>query len=140
MFEACVREVYDLHRFFVDWMTGVLPREAEVFRRFTEVMAADFVIIGPRGIVTERDALIDELEAAHGVRAGEPFSIRIDDCLFRHAAADLCLVTYEEWQDIGDVVSGRMSTALLGARDGAPNGVEWRHVHETWLADPGADA
>ena len=44
---------------------------------------------------------------------------------------DLCLVTYEEWQNRGDGDKGRMSSALL--RCTAEGECTWVHVHETKL-------
>jgi hypothetical protein len=47
----------------------------------------------------------------------------------------LCLVTYEEWQHLSGTASGRISSAWFRARSDTPHGVEWLHVHETWLPD-----
>lgn len=132
LFAACEAEVAGLHRFFVGWMTGAVARDTTTYARFTDVVADGFALIGPGGVVTEREALIAELEAAHGQRAA--FDIWIADCRCRWSAGDLCLITYEEWQQTGEVKTGRLSTALFRRRAAAPNGVEWLHVHETWLA------
>ncbi len=139
MREACEAEVNELHQFFVEWMTGVLPRNEKAFGRFMQVIAGGFVIISPDGRLTERAPLIEELEAAHGVHAGpsKDFKIRIEDYRCLHMEGDLCLVTYEEWQEHTGETTGRLSTALFRKRQGTPNGVEWLHVHETWLADQG---
>jgi hypothetical protein len=48
---------------------------------------------------------------------------------------DILLVTYEEWQQSGDQTTARLSTALFRDKPDAPNGLEWLHVHETWLPD-----
>ncbi len=134
LFAACGAEVAGLHRFFVGWMTGAVARDAATYARFTGAVADGFALISPGGTVTEREALIAELEAAHGQRAA--FDIWIEDCRCRFTAGDLCLITYEEWQQTGETKTGRLSTALFRRRAAAPNGVEWLHVHETWL--PGA--
>lgn len=42
--------------------------------------------------------------------------------------------TYEEWQDTGQGERGRISSVLFRRRERAPNGVEWLHVHETWIS------
>lgn len=42
------------------------------------------------------------------------------------------LVTYEEWQEIGQETRGRISTALV-ERDPGTGGFTWLHMHETWL-------
>ncbi len=131
LFAACGAEVAGLHRFFVGWMTGAVARDATTFARFTDVVADGFALIGPGGTVSEREPLIAELEAAHGGRPA--FDIWIVDCRRRWTADDLCLITYEEWQRIGETKTGRLATALFRRRATAPNGVEWLHVHETWL-------
>ena len=135
MVRACEMEIVDLHRFFVAWMSGTLGRTAAEFSRFTDVLDKDFVIVSPRGVITERLALIDELEKAHGGRAGgdEDFRIWIEKPRLRRLADDLCLAVYEEWQHAGGTTTGRLSSALFGRRSGAPNDVSWLHVHETWL-------
>lgn len=115
-------------------MTGAVARDTTTYARFTDVVADGFALISPGGTATEREALIAELEAAHGQPAA--FGIWIADCRCRWSAGDLCLITYEEWQQTGEVKTGRLSTALFRRRAAAPNGVEWLHVHETWL--PGA--
>jgi hypothetical protein len=145
MEQACEAEVRELHEFLVEWMTGVLPRTPEAYERFAKVIADDFVIINPGGALTERTSLIDDLEAAYGVHAeppnpdrgniGEPkdFRIWIENCRCRHQEGGLSLVTYEEWQQMSGAVTGRLSTALFRSCGGTPNGVEWLHLHETWL-------
>ena len=90
LFAACQAEVAGLHRFFVGWMTGALARDAETYARFTDVVADGFALISPRGVVTERAALIAELEAAHGGRAA--FDIRIADCRLRITDCGLRIV------------------------------------------------
>jgi hypothetical protein len=145
MEKACEAEVRELHEFLVEWMTGVLPRTPEAYERFTQVMADGIVISNPGGELTERASLIGALESAHGIQAespnqgrgnnGEPkdFRIWIENCQCRHQEGGLSLVTYEEWQQISGTVTGRLSTALFRRCNGTPNGVEWLHLHETWL-------
>lgn len=132
MDELCATEVVQLHRFIRDWLAGALPQTDDRFARFSEVMANGFVIVSPRGVTTARGQLCDELFAAHGSR-GNDFEIRIDNLTIRRDMGAACVVTYEEWQrDIGRE-SARIATALLGPCAGAPNSVEWLHLHETWL-------
>lgn len=129
----CRLEVSDLHRFFVAWMTGAVPRDDATFARFVSVAAAGFALISPSGVLTERAPLIAELEAAHGARKDQGFQIRVRGFRHRHTAGGLGLVTYEEWQGLAGTTTGRLSSAWFRARQGTPHGVEWLHVHETWL-------
>lgn len=136
--EACRREIDELHRFFEDWFVGSLPATDEAFQRFEDVLASDFVIIGPGGLELERAAILDRVRGAHASRSGGEFSIWIENARVRECLVDRCLVTYEEWQRAGDEPRGRFSSVVFGVRADAPNGVEWRHVHETWLPADGA--
>ncbi len=138
----CAAEVEDLHRFLAAWMTGALAKTESAFARFRDVLDENFVIISPRGAVTRREALSDELWAAHGVHrdAAKNFRIWIENCRCRVSEGGLCLVTYEEWQQLSGAVTGRMSTALFAPRPGAPRCVVWRHLHETWLPESGPPA
>jgi hypothetical protein len=133
----CQREVVELHGFLVDWMIGAVPRSAATFARFADVLADGFALISPRGEFTERRALLRELEGAHGAHRADHVGFRVEVRHFRHRRTEgaLCLVTYEEWQHLSGSASGRLSSAWFRARSDAPHGVEWLHVHETWLPD-----
>ena len=65
-----------------------------------------------------------------------PFRIWIESFQPRLVAGNLALVTYEEWQEVEGRVTGRLSSALFREMETAPKGVEWLHVHETWLPKP----
>ncbi len=139
---ACGREVVDLHVFLQDWLTGSLPRNEASFARFAEVIADPFLIVSPRGTVTERPALLREFEASHGVLATQAKSFRIwvENYRCLHRLGDRALVMYEEWHQLGDATSARLSTVLFEPRSAAPNGVAWVHVHETWLPGQAPEA
>ena len=129
-------EIEELHRFLVGWLGGTLPRTEAAFAAFASVLAPDFAIVSPRGVVTERAALLGELEAAHGVHGGpgKAFAIRIENVVLRHDGDGLALFTYEEWQEIGGAAANARISTVLFARDAAaPNGLVWLHLHETWL-------
>ncbi len=136
MDEACVNEVVDLHRFIERWLTGAVPATGEAFERMPSVLADGFVIVSPGGVITAREALLNEFHAAHGSRP-EGFTVRIDDLRIRRNMGDLCVATYEEWHRDGREETARIATALFGPRDETPNGVEWLHLHETWKAGRG---
>jgi hypothetical protein len=133
----CQREVVELHGFLVDWMTGAVPRSAAAFARFADVLADGFTLISPRGDITERRALLRELEGVHGAHRTDHVGFRVEVREFRHRRTEgtVCLVTYEEWQHISGSATGRLSSAWFRARSDTPHGVEWLHLHETWLPD-----
>ena len=136
MEERCRQEVLDLHRFFDDWFNGRIENNDASFKRFAGVLDPAFEIAAPDGRVIRRDALLEGLRQAHGGRAGSGFRIWIDNMHARALGDSIWLVTYEEWQESGDEARGRVSTVLFAPEAGAPNGVRWLHVHETWLPAP----
>ena len=131
----CEQEVREFHAFLRDWLAGAAPRSSETFARFSGVMGEGLEVIGPRGTVTGREALVEEFEGLHGQLAADAdaFEIWIENFRLRWAAGDHALVTYEEWHRRQGATSARLSTALFRRDEGAPSGVAWLHVHETWL-------
>lgn len=129
----CLAEVDDLHSFFVAWLGG--DEEAE-FARCEAALGPGFQIVEPDGIVVDRDPLLRALGSAKGRHADSqrPFDIRIEESQARTVSDTLCLVTYIERQIVRGQPTARRSTALFRDRAGGPNGVQWLHVHETWLA------
>lgn len=131
----CRREVLELHQFFEDWFMGRVGDDDASYARFTSVMAEGFEIVSPKGFVTERALLFDGLRQTHGRNRRTPIRIWIRNIQGRVIAEDLYLVRYEEWQEAYGETTARLSSAILQRREGAPNGVDWLHVHETWLED-----
>ena len=124
-------EIVELHQFFQDWFNGDIDPSETAFSRFSGVMAEDFTIITPTGIPTPREPLISMLQKAHATR--QNIKIWIENIVLRHRIGGMLLVTYEEWQQIGDDKTGRLSSALFREDSNCLNGLEWLHVHETWL-------
>jgi hypothetical protein len=124
------REVGVRHDFFVAWFAGE-GAEAD-FAATERAFAADLVRIGPDGARQDRDAVLAMLRAARGVHSAG-FAIEIAVGEARAIAPDLVLVVYDERQRIGAERTARRTTALFGRDDAAPEGVVWRHLHETWI-------
>jgi len=134
MFEPGVveKEVRELHRFFQDWYRGDL--EDEAFRRFSRVMGEGFEIILPDASVLPREAIIDAVRARKGADAEA--ELWISNVRLVHSEAQFVVATYEEWQGRdGRDARGRLSTVVFTRDDSMPNGLVWRHVHETWLPE-----
>ncbi len=129
-FEAEVRE---FHEALTGWFSGTLPRTEQGFSGLAGVIAEDFTLISPRGVVDQAAPLLAEIEGVHGVQSGVRFSIRIENCRLRFADGPHCLGTYEEWQEREGVTTARLSTVLFRVRTDRRNGLEWLHLHETWL-------
>lgn len=128
-----VEEVRRLHDAIGAWFRG----ETDDLAPFADAMADEFRIVSPDGTTSDREAVIAGLRGARGAHAGEtpPFRVEIRDPEVRASPGDCRLVAYEEHQRAGGEWTGRASTALLRPADDAPAGVEWVHVHETWLPD-----
>lgn len=127
-------EIVDLHAFFEGWLGGALPNSDEVFARLPDTMAEGFALVGPDGRLRERGDVLAWLRPAHGSRPG--WRIWIERPQLRLAHGDILCCTYEEHQAGGGHTNARLSTVLFRARPGAPNGLEWLHVHESWLGAP----
>jgi hypothetical protein len=142
MESQCRREVIGLHRFFQVWFNGEIERSASTFERFSGVLAPGFSIISPAGKMISRKELLDRLQPAYGIHRekGTPIRIWIEEHSGRKLSDALHLATYQEWQEIGGRRQGRLSTALFRKLEGAPNGVSWLHVHETWLPGDEGDS
>ena len=137
MAEQCEKEVTELHQFFEDWFNGKLDNNESEFNRFDEVMGADFEIINPAGQSSSRAGIVARLKGAHGFlsAADKPMRVWVENVRSRALSSGLHLVTYEEWQETEAVTRGRLTTAIFSPKTGTPNGVQWHHVHETWLPE-----
>jgi hypothetical protein len=125
-------EVVGLHEFFVEWFTGVLEDTDVVFARFADVMHPEFSMIVPSGGLLDRETVVGSVRAAHAT-ADASFGIEIRDVVDCVVWDDAVLVTYEEWQLVGDRVDNcRVSTVLFVRAPTSSNGVQWRHLHETF--------
>lgn len=127
-------EVVDLHRFFVDWFNAASADNAD-FRRFESVMGKGFQMVAPDGQVLDRDAVLDHVSASRASCDGD-FTISIEHIRAGWQAGDTIVVCYVEAQQRAGKHSRRRSSAVFTTSSSAPNGVEWRHLHETWLQVP----
>lgn len=129
---ACLQEIDELHRFFEAWFAGRLPATSESFARVDVALSEDFEIVGPSGDLSARGPLLERLRAAHGV--DDALRIRVENGRVRTLEpGGLLLAVYEEWHETEDGPRGRLSSALFRPWPETPNGLQWLHVHETWL-------
>ena len=124
-------EIQELHQFFQDWFTGAIAQTEENFARVTSGISEQFALIAPDGTLAEYPTVVEWLRG--GYRSRPNFRLWTDKIVVRHQTNGLALATYEEWQEIDGKINARLSTTLLRAKADAPNGVEWLHVHETWI-------
>ncbi|WP_296744923.1 DUF4440 domain-containing protein [Mesorhizobium sp.] len=131
---SATAEVVDLHRFFVDWFDKSRCARAD-FSRFERVMGEGFSMVPPSGQLLDREAVLAYVRAGRGTFDGD-FAISIEDIRPGWAAGDVIVLTYVEAQQRAGKASRRRSSALFTLNSSAPHGVEWRHLHETWLQVP----
>jgi type 2A phosphatase activator TIP41 len=145
--------VQDLHRTFVDWFLGRVPK-ATLKADLNKRLQTDFSHVAPNGrFLRGRNNLIAHLDDKYGCYKGRLFTIDIYSVQLMWYDTNKCLCMYEEWQsweqDGEDARSqdgaspaaaaarinqfGRLSSCLL-ERDAAGN-FSWIHVHETWLEE-----
>ncbi len=124
-----------LHDFFVEWFNDTVDDTDAVFARVATVLHPDFSMVVPSGETIDRDVVLDLVRAAHASAEGAaPVRIEIRSLVDRAVTDDAALVTYEEWQFAGDRLQNRRtSTAYFVGSPMAPNGVVWRHLHETLI-------
>lgn len=136
--EHAIEEVLALHRVFPRWFSGSIDRTPENFADIAHALGEGFQIVFPSGEKQDRQQLLRELEGAHGGHAASdpPFRIWIENTLARPLTEDICLVTYDELQELNGEITGRTSSALLRRNPDAVRGMEWLHVHETALPAP----
>lgn len=125
------KEIVELHEFFQGWLGGGLAPTDEEFHRLEKVLAEGFTLITPDGRRLERDELLQGLRGSAGARAG--LRIWVEKPHLHHEGKALLIASYQEWQMEKGSPRARVSTVIFRPRKALPNGVEWLHVHETWL-------
>ncbi|WP_095198915.1 DUF4440 domain-containing protein [Mesorhizobium carmichaelinearum] len=134
LFSKASAEVIDLHRFFVNWF---VPGRADKvdFDRFERAMGDGLSMVAPDGKVLDRAAVVDHVRSSRAT-CDDGFAISIEDIRPGWQSADTIVVFYVEAQQRAGKHSRRQSSAVFTTSSSAPNGVEWRHLHETWLQVP----
>ncbi|MFW9778021.1 MAG: hypothetical protein ACFFE8_04140 [Candidatus Heimdallarchaeota archaeon] len=135
--DPIAREIRELHDFFVKWYNGQIPRSKVGFSRLEEAIADDFVLLSPNGQINSRKQVIDHIYSAYGSHKKDttPFQIRIENITIQPISSSFFIAMYEEWHDSNRIHPGRISTALFHINPNLANGVEWIHLHETWIPD-----
>ena len=130
---GCKQEIIELHQFFQTWFCGQVEDSDQGFGRFARVIAEDFSIISPTGSINHREAILGMVRSSYGSWQNGNGRIWIENVVTRWQDGDMCLLTYEEWQEIDEHITARLSSVLFREKFATPHGVEWVHLHETWL-------
>lgn len=128
---ACANEIEALHDRFVEWFTGTRPND--IADRLGSSLAPEFEMITPDGDRLNRSTVIKSVDESYDRKHPEDFDIDIQNV---ERVADLgthVVVRYEEWQTTPAGTTGRISTGLFRDDSGAPKGVRWVDLHETWI-------
>ena len=128
-----VKEVEELHKFFVDWYLGDLPQSEMYFERFSKHISEDFGLIPPSGKFIVHDVILDMIWHAHKSMEGKQFHIWIENPKLLWSRGPIHLVSYEEWQEREGEISSRISSAVFEDDPDCRNKLRWLYVHETWL-------
>lgn len=128
--EAITREIVELHALFEEWFRGKGP---ENLQRLERVLSPNFTMTPPNGTVVDRGQLLADLAGSRGSRR---ITITIEQPRLLWSSGDAALASYVEEHRHTDYTTQRRSTALFTLSDGAPNGVAWQHLHETWIQAP----
>jgi len=131
LFDCASAEIVAFHRFFVAWYDATTADTVD-FGRCEQAFGPDFHMIPPTGRVFDRTETIDLIRANRASFNGD-FSIDIEDIGTFWEDGRMILMTYVEKQDRRGVKTARRASALFIKNSSAPNGVQWRHLHETWM-------
>jgi hypothetical protein len=122
-------EIIELHQFFQEYFTEILP--AKAISRFDQTLGAGFTLIESSGKIMDYDTIKQGIRQLHGQRQG--LRIWIENIMLRQELSDLLIATYEEWQEINEQKTQRACTVVFLKDEDAPNGLMWLHVHESGL-------
>jgi hypothetical protein len=129
-------EITTMHAFFVQWFTGAVPNDDDVFAQgFARRFDPGFVLISPSAEVLPLAQLTKFMRGAYGSNPG--FRLEIRDVVLRRELDSVFVVTFEEWQRNAVHAppnNGRLCTVLLQTDRVAPGGLAWLHLHECWLS------
>ena len=123
---SAMTEVRSLHEAFEDLFTG----RSRDFDRCARALAMDFSMVAPDGSRLNREAVLDALGAA---ALCPDLRIKVVDLTPIWEAENSVLLQYVEEQYRDGRTTRRLSTALFTAEAGAPCGVVWRYLQETWV-------
>ncbi|MGY5778350.1 hypothetical protein [Rhizobium hainanense] len=134
LFQKASAEVLDFHRFFEAWYDATTADNTD-FGRCERTFGQAFHMIPPTGRLFDRAQTIELIRTNRASFHGD-FSIEISDIRASFETEDTIVLTYVEAQMRAGKYSRRQASALFTTSSSAPNGVEWQHLHETWLQMP----
>jgi hypothetical protein len=132
--DRCREEVLRLHRLFVVWSNASDADKDGVFQMLSDAFATDFHIVSPDGNLSSATEFLGVLQQSYGKHKESGMNIEIKNPkLLSEKSKDHAIFKYEEWQKMGDVETGRIATVMFRSSSSGVNGLQWAHVHETWI-------
>lgn len=126
------REIVEFNVFITKWLSGELPNKQETFQRLSGVIGTGAKFVHPWGDESSLQEFLCGLIPKHGTMKEMKVSFWFDNIQERKLAEGVHLVTWQPWEQVtGGEKRGYFATAILTAKEGTPNGVEWLHFHET---------
>lgn len=128
-------EVDELHQFFEDLYLSKL----DSVERAATVFGPDKTFVGPDGKRIDRASVLAMLEA--GIGHSTELTIEIEEHRTVLETDDVIIGEYVEVHRFATSEDGsprgnrRRSTVVFDVDPSMPNGVRWRHVHETFITD-----
>ena len=120
-------EIDELHAFFEVYFLG----RTDDLGRAEAAFGAGFTFAGPDGNVRSRAEVVDMLRNGHAHT--DDLVITTGDHRLLFESDSVVVATYTEHHELSDRSNHRLSTVVFVPDDGAPNGVRWHHVQETWI-------
>jgi hypothetical protein len=131
LFELASAEIIAFHRFFVAWYDAATADSVD-FGRCEQVFAPEFHMIPPTGRIYDRTETIEFIRANRASFNGD-FAIDIENIHTFWQDDEMILLTYVEKQDRRGEKTARQASAYFIRHSSAPNGVQWRYLHESWM-------
>jgi hypothetical protein len=131
LFDKAEREILDFHRFFVAWYDAATAANTD-FARCEAAFGAGFRMTPPTGKTFDRNETI-EIIRANRASFDRDFAIEIEAIEPIWEGEGVIAVAYIERQGRRGAKTARRATALFTENPSAPNAVEWRLLHETWM-------
>lgn len=130
-----LHDIEDVHKFFVGWFGGQVPKTEAVFARFRNSLDPRFGQVNPRGLYRPYATIVGDVWDHWNWFPGDPtYRIWVARPRVRFViGGDHALAVYEEWLNYKGENIGRTCTALVAKRDSAPNGIVWLEMQESLL-------
>lgn len=128
----CSDEIQLFHEVLQRWLCGDSEEPRSDLNYMSAALANDMILVSPAGKIEAQGELLNRLSSAYGARPD--VRIRISDYEPIMVSKNNLLARYIETRTCPDTQDVRVSTVLFSQENDLPNGVAWRHVHETWLA------